>query len=430
MTLAAHQVCGGRALIGRITVPGDKSIGHRALLLAAIAEGVSRVRGLPEGGDLAATARLLESLGVGVTRDGDELVVIGRGLQGLRAPREPLDCGGSGTTLRLAAGLLAGQRFASVLTGNAQLCGRPMERIAVPLRAMGADVVTSSGCAPVHLAPASLRGIRYALPVASAQVKSCVLLAGLCAEGTTETVEPAPTRDHTERMLAAMGAPLERDGALARIRRPETLAPLDLVVPGDPSSAAFLLVAAACSPGSAVRVDGVCANPTRTGIVDALRRMGALVQIHPQSERCGEPVADLEVRSAPLHGINVGGAAIPSLIDELPVLAVAATQASGTTEIGDAGELRVKETDRIAATAAQLRLMGAHIEERPDGLRIEGPTPLRGAEVDSCGDHRLAMALGVASALASGTTHIRGADVCADSFPGFFEVLDALREGA
>lgn len=423
----------GSPLVGEARVPGDKSISHRGVLLGAIGDGVTRVRGFLDGADCRATVAVARALGVEVEAvSPTELRIHGRGLDGLREPEGVLDCQNSGTTLRLLAGLLAGRPFTSVLTGTPQLRGRPMARIAEPLRAMGATVLGRQGgkLAPLTLAGAAehpLRGISYALPVASAQVKSCLLLAGLSADGETEVLEPAPCRDHTERLLRAQGAPIQLEPAICRIHRPETpLGPLDLEVPGDISSAAFVLAAAAIVPGSRVDLLGVGNNPTRTGALAVLRRLGALLTVTERPDAAGEPVADLHVAAAALHATSVYGAEIGTLIDEIPILAVAATQAEGETVFRDAAELRVKETDRIETTASELRKLGAEVETTPDGLIVRGPTRLQGAEVDARGDHRLAMALAVAGLVAEGTTTVRGVEVIGDSFPGFVPLLRSL----
>ena len=430
-------------LHGRIRVPGDKSISHRALLLGALADGASQIRGFLPCGDCQATLSAIQALGVRVeVHDATTLTVHGRGLRGLRPPDAPLDCARSGTTMRLLAGILAGQPFASTLTGAGQLLRRPMRRVVAPLRRMGAAIADTDAHAPLSIrGQGTLRGVTHDLAVASAQVKSAILLAGLYAHGPTVVRQPGPARDHTERMLEAMGAEIassqknaprnDRFGVAAiRLSPSPVLAPLDLCIPGDLSSAAFPLLAAALVPGSAVTIDGVGVNPTRTGLLDVLRDMGADVTLTPQPEQGNEPVASLTVRAAPLHGVTVHGERVVRMIDEFPILAVAATQAHGTTVVRDAAELRVKETDRIATVAGALRAMGAQIDVQPDGFVIHGPTALHGARVDSHGDHRLAMALVVAGMVASGETVVRGTDCIADSFPGFFEVMKALLDDA
>ena len=417
---------------GRVKVPGDKSISHRALLLGAIAEGTTRIQNFLPAADCLATLACVRALGVEVERPSEmELVVQGQGLHGLMEPKDVLDCAGSGTTMRLLAGILAGQPFYSVLTGNEQLRRRPMGRIAEPLRQMGATVLgrDDGRLPPLTILGGDLHGIEYKLPVASAQVKSAILLAGLYADGPTVIHEPGPARDHTERMLAAMGAniqyPISNITGIT-LRGDTELSSLDIVVPGDISSAAYFIAAACLVPGSEVTIEGVGVNHTRTGFLDALREMGADILVENQQEVSGEPVADVAVRAGGLRGIEVRGDKVPRMIDEFPILAVVASQAQGTTVVGDANELRVKETDRIANIAVELRKLGARIEERPDGFVVEGPTRLVGAQVNSHGDHRLAMSLAIAGLAAEGETAIEGAECIADSFPGFEETLRDL----
>ncbi len=424
------QITGGHRLSGHCHVPGDKSISHRAVMFSALANGVSTVRGFLDGGDCRATIDVMRGLGVKIEeRSPTELVVHGRGLNGLQEPAEFLNCGNSGTTIRLMSGLLAGQKFTSFLTGTAQIRRRPMARIVKPLRQMGAVIVgrQEGNYAPLGIGGTLLRGMDYAMPVASAQVKSCLLLAAMYAQGLTILRQPGPARDHTERMLTAMGAPISVYGNTIHSERPDNeLNPIEIDVPGDISSAAFLLVAATIVPNSRITITGVGVNPTRTGIVDALIEMGANIEYRNQRDQSGEPVADLEIQYAELRGSTFGGEQIVTMIDELPVLAVAASQAHGRTLVKDAGELRVKETDRIASTVAELRKMGVNIEPTPDGFIVEGPTRLMGGPVESQGDHRLAMATAVAALAAHGPTTVYGADVTADSFPGFESTLQAL----
>jgi 3-phosphoshikimate 1-carboxyvinyltransferase len=418
------------SLTGQCSVPGDKSISHRAVMFASIAEGVSRISHFLDGHDCRATISVMRDLGVEIeVVTPTELLIHGRGVAGLQEPNSVLDCGNSGTTIRLLTGLLAGQKFTSILNGTAQIRRRPMGRIVQPLRGMGAQIIgrQNGQYAPLGIAPVRLRGVEYNMPVASAQVKSCLLLAGLYAEGLTIVREPGPARDHTERMLQAMGAPIQVTGRTVSSERPtEPLQPIDISVPGDISSAAFLLVAGAIVPESRLTITGVGVNPTRTGIVDALLEMGAHIEFKNERDQAGEPVADLEVRHSELRGATFGGEQIVTMIDELMVLAVAATQAHGRTIIRDAGELRVKETDRIASTVGELRKLGARIEPTDDGFIIDGPTPLHGAPVESQDDHRLAMAMTVAGLVAKGSTTVYGAEVTADSFPGFEITLQAL----
>ncbi|MEZ4672860.1 MAG: 3-phosphoshikimate 1-carboxyvinyltransferase [Caldilineaceae bacterium] len=417
-------------LTGQCSVPGDKSISHRAVIFGSIAEGQTVVRNFLDGHDCRATVGVMRNLGVEIeVQNPTELIVHGRGIDGLQEPADVLNCANSGTTIRLLTGLLAGQQFASFLTGTAQLRRRPMARIVNPLRGMGADIMgrQNGNYAPLGIRPARLLSVEYDMPVASAQVKSCILLAGMYTKGLTLVREPGPTRDHTERLLRAMGAPIDVIGNTVHSERPTTpLRGITITVPGDLSSAAFLLVAGAVIPDSRITVAGVGVNPTRTGIVDALLEMGAQIRFHNQREEAGEPVADLEIRHSDLRAATFGGPGIVTMIDELMVLAVAATQARGRTVIKDAAELRVKETDRIASTVGELRKMGAKIEPTSDGFLIDGPTPLKGAPVESQGDHRLAMALTVAGLIAQGETKVYGTEVTADSFPGFEVTLQAL----
>ncbi len=418
----------GSSLHGRIRVPGDKSISHRTLLLGALAEGDSVVRGFLPSGDCMATLRCIEALGIQVEEHGDNTLTIqGRGLRGLCRPDQPLDCVRSGTTMRLLAGILAGQSFASTLTGDEQLLRRPMGRIAEPLRKMGAQITTRDGRGPLKIRPAKLHGGEHTLPVASAQVKSAILLAGLYAEGPTVVQQPGPARDHTELMLAAMGADVRSSGLTVTLTpRSRELSPLDLSVPGDVSSASFPLVAALLVASSEVMVEWVGVNPTRTGLLDVVSQMGAEIAIDSESRQGGEPMANVTAAASDLKGIEIGGSTVVRMIDEFPLLAVAATQAKGATVVRDAAELRVKETDRIACIASELSKMGAHIEPERDGFTIVGPTPLEGALVDSHGDHRIAMALAVAGLVASGETIIDGARCIPDSFPGFVERMQEI----
>ena len=436
----------GGPLRGHVRVSGDKSISHRALLLGAIAEGTTQVENFLPAADCLATLRAVRALGIQVTEHTPtELLIHGGGLRGLQEPDDVLDCARSGTTMRLLTGLLAGQSFLSVLTGSPQLRRRPMGRIVEPLRCMGAAVLGREGgrLPPLVVQGAVLSGMDYALPVASAQVKSALLLAGLYADGPTTLHEPGPARDHTERLLAAMGCELQIGNDRIGIVPEEQLQAVDIAVPGDFSSAAFLIVAATLVPGSEVTIQDVGVNPTRTGLLDVLRDVGADVTLHNERTVSGEPVADLTVRASALRGVEVGGDLVVRAIDEFPVLAVAATQAQGETLVRDAAELRVKETDRIATTVQELRHLGADIDPRPDGFIVHGPTPLqspgpcpersrrvvegRGAAVHSHGDHRLAMALAVAGLIATGETVVQDIACIADSFPGFEATLAHLR---
>ncbi|MCR4406181.1 MAG: 3-phosphoshikimate 1-carboxyvinyltransferase [Anaerolineae bacterium] len=426
-----------KPLRGHIRVPGDKSISHRALLLGALAHGTSRISGFLPSGDCLASLTCLQALGVEIThvpvsaprKEGEHpaLVVHGRGLYGLRAPSAPLNCVRSGTTMRLLTGILAGQPFQSILTGDPQLLRRPMRRVVEPLRRMGAEIRDTDGHAPLTIRGQQLRGCDHSLPVPSAQVKSALLLAGLYADGPTVVRQPGPARDHTERMLTAMGASIAVND-LTVILSPSSLplSPLSITIPGDFSSAAFLLVAATLVPGSEVTVENVGVNPTRTGLLDVLQAMGADIALSHAGEQGNEPVAEVTVRSSELRGVQVSGDTVVRMIDEFPVLAVAATQSHGTTTVRDAAELRVKESDRIATVVAELRALGARIEPLPDGFLIEGPTPLYGTGVDSHNDHRLAMALAVAGLIAEGETVIENAECIEDSFPGFASLMRSL----
>lgn len=421
---------GGRPLKGRCSVPGDKSISHRAVIFSSIAEGRSHIRNFLDGHDCRATMDIMRAMGVTIDEvSGAQLEIQGVGLDGLREPGDVLDCDNSGTTMRLLAGLLAGQKFVSVLSGTAQIRGRPMARIVDPLRTMGAQIFgrQQGRYAPLSIVPSRLNAIEYSMPIASAQVKSCLLLAGLYAHGLTVVHQPGPARDHTERMLNSMGAPVIALGNTTHSERPQSpLKPLSVFIPGDISSAAFLLVAASALPDSNLTILDVGINATRTGIVDALSAMGANLRRRERPHQGGEPVADLIVTAVGLRGLDFGGEQIVTMIDELPVLAVAATQAEGRTVVRDAQELRVKETDRIATTVSELKKMGARIQETADGFIVDGPAQLSGATVDSHGDHRLAMALAVAGLIAKGETTIHNAHVTADSFPGFASTLRAL----
>jgi len=401
-------------------VPGDKSISHRALILGAVASGESRVRGLSAGADVQSTASCLVALGVEI----DGSIVRGRGMGGLRASSGPLDCGNSGTTMRLLAGLLAAQGFSSELIGDESLSRRPMDRVVDPLRQMGA----TAAWPPLRVgAGQGLRGIEYHPAVPSAQVKSAVLLAGLYAEGKTSVIETVKTRDHTELMLEAMGATVTVDGLTVELERTASLAPLDIDVPGDFSAAAFWLVAAGIVSESKVKLVGVGVNPTRTALADLLTTAGFhLARSKPRFE-AREPVADLHVRPAgALRPLRIDGGMAAEMIDELPVLAVAATQIAGTSVISGAGELRMKESDRVAAMEAGLNAMGADVVAQADGWIIKGPRRLEGARVDSVGDHRVAMALAVAALIADGKTEIEGAECVEISYPAFFDHLEYL----
>jgi 3-phosphoshikimate 1-carboxyvinyltransferase len=413
------------ALHGSLRVPGDKSITQRALILGALAAGTTEIEGALDAEDCRSTANALAALGACIRASGDRTEVTAAQL---RAPGAALDLGNSGTGLRLLAGLLAGQPFRTTLTGDESLRRRPMQRIAEPLERMGARIETTNGHAPVTVTGGVLRGIDYTLPVASAQVKSAILIAGLQAQGTTRVREPAASRDHTERMLPAFGCFPEVDAEGVCVRGPVRLRAAPLRVPGDFSSAAFFIVAATLIPGSTLELRDVGLNPTRTGLADLLRAMGARIELRNLREENGEPLGDLRVESAPLRGIEVDSTIVPRAIDELPVLFVAAAAASGRTRVRGAAELRVKESDRLAAMAAGLRALGAGVVEYPDGLDVDGGA-LSGGVVSSHGDHRLAMAFAVAAQIARGPVRIRDTANVSTSFPGFAELARSAGMG-
>jgi len=418
------------AVAGHIAVPGDKSISHRSVLVAAVAEGECRIRGFGRSADTQATVDAVRALGVPVDEDGDELVVRGAGLGGLRPPSRPIDCANSGTLMRLLAGLLAGNGGRFVLIGDASLSSRPMERIAEPLRRMGATVETTGGHAPLIIEGGPLHGITYELPVASAQVKSAILLAGLGADGPTSVLEPAPTRDHTELMLRAAGVRVARRGKRITLQPPGRLRLPALDVPGDVSSAAPFVAAASLLAGSELTIHDLGLNPTRTGLLDVLERMGARLNVLHRHRAGAEPAGDLEVTPAELVAARVTAAEVPRLVDELPLLALVAGMARGTTSIRGAAELRVKETDRVTAVVDALRPIGIHIEGLDDGFRIRGvpARPRGGAIVDSRGDHRIAMLGAVAGLVSREPVRIEGDEAVAVSFPGFFDLLEAVAQ--
>jgi 3-phosphoshikimate 1-carboxyvinyltransferase len=418
------------ALRGHIAVPGDKSISHRAVLLGAIADGETSVRGFGRSQDTEATIGAVRALGATVHHDDvDALRIEGGGLRGLREPGEPIDCGNSGTTIRLLAGILAGQHGRFGLTGDDSLRRRPMERIAGPLAQLGAQVETTDGMPPLTIAGGDLHGIRYELPVASAQVKSCVLLAGLYAQGRTTVVEPLPTRDHTELMLQAGGVQVRRQQRRISVGPAERLSLGEVAVPGDFSAAAPFIVAATLLPGSELTIHDVGLNPRRTGLLDVLARMGARVTIFHRHRSGGEPVGDLEVLSAELVATSVTGDEVPLLVDELPLFALAASSARGTSGVAGARELRVKETDRIETVTASLRALGGRVTATDDGLEIRGvPARLRGGAMSSHGDHRIAMLGAVAGLVSRDGVRLGGPEAVAVSFPGFFELLDSVTQ--
>jgi len=430
------KITPARRINGRIQVPGDKSISHRAAIIAALAKGTSRITNFSPSEDCADTLSCLRKLGISIQSEGSCVMVQGAGESGLHPPTQELYCGNSGSTMRMLAGVLAGWDFFSTLTGDDSLSSRPMQRIIEPLQMMGAVIESENGKPPLTVKGSNpLKPIRYELPVASAQVKSCVLLAGLNATGRTEVVEPEETRDHTERMLNWFGVPLARSAGAISIDGPTSLAARDVRVPGDISSAAFLIAAAALLPESNLEVEGVGLNPTRTMFVSMLRSLGVAVEITDEREECYEPVGRVRVRGklsdqppTPVDTTLVRGNLIARLIDELPLLAVVGTQIPGGIEIRDAAELRRKESDRISTTVKNLWAMGAEVEEFEDGLRVHGRTQLHGAKLDSFGDHRIAMAFAVAALTAEGDSEITGADAVGVSFPDFFTCLESLVE--
>jgi len=410
-----------RSLRGVLRVPGDKSVSHRALMLAAVARGDSEIVNFLESADCLATLRALRAMGADIRRIGEGHIIVRGGA--LRACAKPLDLGNSGTAMRLLAGLMAGQGVAGELTGDESLSRRPMRRIVEPLRAMGADISAApGGTPPLSIrAAAPLRGIRHLLPVASAQVKSCLLLAALGAGGATGVAEPSPSRDHTERMLPLFNCPVSRDGGAVSVEGGAALRGARIEAPGDISSAAFFIVAASIAADADITLTGVGVNPTRTGVIEILREMGADIRVSGEHKLGGEPAADVRVRSARLRGVEVGPQWVARAIDELPVLCIAAACADGATRVRGAAELRAKESDRIDAMARGLRACGIGVETFDDGLAVQGGQ-LRGGEVDSCGDHRIAMAFAVAGAAAAGDVRIADCANIATSFPGFVKV--------
>ena len=414
---------------GRFRVPGDKSLSHRALILASLAEGTTPIRGILESADVRSTASVLRAMGVDVPELGPNITVEGVGRRGLRTPRAHLDCGNSGTTTRLLAGVVAASGFTATFTGDASLSRRPMQRIARPLRAMGASVdLPPHGGLPMTVHGGVLEGVDWRTEQASAQVKSAVLLAGLVAGVTVSVDEPLQSRDHTERMLAAFGAPVQIEETTVRLAPVRRLVPVPLDIPGDPSSAAFLAAFAALARAGELEIDDVLANPTRTGFFRALRRMGAAVDID-RAERAGEPVATMRIRPAFLSAVDVAADEVPSMIDELPLLACVAAYADGETRIRGAAELRVKESDRIAAVVANLRAIGVEAHEYPDGLSVVGARRSLVGRIETHGDHRLAMAFGVLGAIPGNAIEIDDPRCVDVSFPGFWALLEQMRRG-
>jgi len=417
-----------RNIAGALRLPGDKSISHRYAMLGAIAEGTTRLENFSTGADCASTLGCLAALGVEVQREENAVLIHGRGPK-LQPPKMPLDCGNSGSTMRMLSGILAGQEFTSELIGDESLSRRPMARIIAPLEAMGATITASDGGRPpLHVTGTHLRAIDYNMPVASAQVKSALLFAGLFAQGETRVAEPVRTRDHGELALRAFGAEVNQHGNQARIAGGQKLHAIEAEIPGDLSSAAFFLCAAALFPESRLLISGLLMNPTRARLLDILILMGVGISVAELEDKHGELVGSVEVDGRDLRGATLAGADTAALIDEIPVLAAVAPYTTNGIEVRDAKELRVKESDRIAAIATNLRAMGAQLEEREDGMKIPGGQTLHGAEIDSFGDHRIAMAFAVAALRAEGETTIHGADAAVISCPGFFAALEALSQ--
>ena len=416
------------SLKGEIQVPGDKSISHRAVMLGSLAKGTTRITGFLQGADCLSTISCFEKMGVSIENTGDTVLVHGRGMRGLEKPEGVLDCGNSGTTMRLISGILSAQDFDVTLTGDASIQKRPMKRIMDPLSRMGASIksLPGNGCAPLYIQGRPLTGIHYASPVASAQVKSSVLLAGLYADGETAVTEPSLSRDHTERMLGLFGADIASEGTTARITPARELFAADIQVPGDISSAAYFIAAGLIVPGSQILIKNVGINPTRTGILEVCRKMGGDIRMLNRNEGRGEPTADLLVIHSSLKGTVIEGDIIPTLIDELPVIAAMACFAEGETIIRDASELKVKESNRIAVMAQNLTAMGAQVRETEDGLRILGGRPLHGAVIDSHDDHRIAMTFAVAALCSQGETKIQGRECVNISYPAFYKDLGSL----
>ncbi len=426
-SILERRVKGCVSLRGEIAPPGDKSISHRAVILNSIAWGRARIENFAPGADLGATVSCLKNLGGGISEEGGVLTIAGVGQEGFEEPPDVLNAGNSATTMRLLAGLLAAQPFLSIVTGDESLRSRPMSRLIHPLRLMGAEIWgRGDSLAPLVIRGNRLKGIDYRLPIASAQIKSAILIAGLFAQGTTTVEEPAPSRDHTERLLSAMGAKLERDGPRIALTPYTSLSPVDVQVPGDISSAAFWLIAGAIHPNAHIKIINTGINPTRSGIIDVLLQMGAKLRVERERVVGGEPVADLEVESSDLVGTEIGGSLIPRLIDEIPLIALAGAFARGTTTIRDAQELRVKESDRIGATVNELSTLGADIEGLPDGMVIRGGSKLQGGDCSSHQDHRLAMTLGIAALVAEEETVIHDAQVVEMSYPNFWQDLERL----
>ena len=426
--MQSYTVQTAKGLRGEIRVPGDKSISHRSIMFGSIANGVTKVSGFLRGEDALATLEAFRAMGVQIDDDGETVTIVGKGLHGLEEPTDVLDCGNSGTSMRLLTGLLAGQNFFSVLSGDKYLRARPMKRVVGPLGRMGARIGGRAGGekAPLAIQGSKLKGIEYDSPVSSAQVKSAIMLAGLYAEGETVVREPHLSRDHSERMLRAFGANVETFPGGVKVRGGAELTGRDIVVPGDISSAAFFMVAALIVPGADLMIRGVGVNPTRTGIIDILKGMGADLELVNERDETGEPVADIRVRHSQLKAMEISGELVPRAIDEFPAICVAASLAQGTTVVRGASELRVKETDRIAAMADNLKRAGVTVLETPDGMEITGSAALKACAADSFGDHRIAMSMMVAGLAAKGETTVSDVDCIATSFPGFRELLEGV----
>jgi 3-phosphoshikimate 1-carboxyvinyltransferase len=426
--MESYTVQSAKKVGGEITVPGDKSISHRSIMFGSLATGVTKVTGFLRGEDALATLGAFRAMGVEVEDDGETLIIHGKGLHGLSEPADVLDCGNSGTSMRLLTGLLAGQNFFSVLSGDKYLRARPMKRVVAPLALMGARISGRAGGdkAPLAIQGAQLKGIEYASPVSSAQVKSAIMLAGLYAQGETTVLEPHLSRDHSERMLRHFGAKVESFPGGVRLTGGVELIAKDIAVPGDISSAAFFMVAALIVPGSELLIRGVGINPTRTGVIDILQGMGGDLELLNPREQSGEPVADIRVRYSKLKAMEISGELVPRAIDEFPAICVAASLAQGTTVVSGAAELRVKETDRIAAMADNLRRAGVTVLETPDGMEITGVAQLKGCRAESFGDHRIAMSMLVAGLAATGETSVADTGCIATSFPGFLELLTGV----
>lgn len=416
-----------RGIKGRIFVPGDKSISHRSLLLGAIAEGETKIVNLSSSADVMSTRRCLQQLGVKIVHELDRFVIAGNGYYGLENSLIPLDCGNSGTTMRLLSGILAAQPFTSKLVGDESLSQRPMRRIIEPLSQMGAKIESQSGgFAPLVIHGNRLHSICYRSPVASAQIKSSILLAGLAAPGVTTVIEPHLSRDHTERMLTDFGVSVEKNGLEVSVRGQQRLHGCEINVPGDFSSAAFFIGAALIVPNSDLRIQNICLNPTRTGLIEVLTQMGAKFEIQRREHVSSEPIGDITIHSSPLNGVEIAPELVPRLIDEIPILAIIATQANGTTKLSGAKELRVKESDRLRAITDNLKRMAIQLDETEDGFIITGTQQLKAAIIDSYGDHRIAMAFAIAGLIAEGETQLINTDCVQISMPNFFETLQEI----